>query len=655
MGSSSNTAELIILNSDTRQAAKKALQQYWGYPDFRKGQAEAIEALLSGRDTFVLFPTGGGKSLCFQVPALLLDGLTLVISPLVALMQDQVDQLKQRNITAACINSSISRKAIEQTLLNARNGMYKLLYCSPERLQTSLFQDYAGELNLEMIAVDEAHCISEWGHDFRPAYRQIRESMEQISPDLKWIALTATATPRVRDDIVQSLSFSDPEIVVLPFRRENLHWWVAESVQKRKLLLKSAQRGLKLGSGLIYCNTRRECDELVNPLSELGIKSAAYHAGLTSDDRKSIQQAWIENEIPLVMCTSAFGMGIDKPDCRFVIHKAHPYSLEAYYQEAGRAGRDGEAAFPMLLYRESDYLKARKNLDENYPAKDEIRKVYDALCDELGLAVGEQSDDFMNLDAEKIKKRAGLNMRKVRASLRLLQQFDVIEIQSRHQAFLQLQFLLSPEAVKNEFRSAGENRKSEFTDQLIRIAGQNVFQEEIEIPVEILLDKMKISLNSLLKGLEVLSRHDKILNYAYQSESERIKVLQSRSRTLPVDFKLMQQYRVTLSDKLEKMHQYTQTRGCREVFLRTYFGDMDAEDCERCDNCLQKNRRETAYDPVQLQQLKSLLKSESRSIPEMIRELNTSKKGLIRMLDHLQRENKISRVDEEGERYQWVR
>jgi len=294
------------------------LEKYWGFPAFRPGQDDVVRSVLDGKETLVLFPTGGGKSLCYQVPATVLPGLTLVISPLVALMQDQVDQLNDRGIKAAFINSTISKYEVEQRVINACNGMYKLLYCAPERLETGLFQYEATNLNIQLVAVDEAHCISEWGHDFRPPYRRIRENVENAIGETRWMALTATATPRVKDDIISIMGFREPTIISKGFERKNLKWWVTPTEQKNTQLIKMVTKAP--GSGLIYAGTRRACNELAAYIRTKGIRCEAYHAGLTADERKRIQQEWIDNRLPLVVATNAFGMGIDKPDCRYDVH-----------------------------------------------------------------------------------------------------------------------------------------------------------------------------------------------------------------------------------------------------------------------------------------------------------------------------------------------
>ena len=346
--------------------ALEHLKEFWGYESFREGQDIAVKSVFSKNETLVLFPTGGGKSLCYQVPATVYDGMTLVISPLVALMQDQVQQLEDLGISATFINNTIPFYEVEQRLVNARNGMYKLLYCAPERLGTELFQNEMLNLNIDLVAIDEAHCISEWGHDFRPAYRDIRTNLQSISNNVSWIALTATATPEVRNDILENLQFENPEIVSLGFTRPNLKWWVIETSKTKEKMIQGVVRGSKKGDGLIYGGTRKNCEYWAEFFTKKGLKAEAYHAGIESEKRKQIQNRWIAGETPLVVATNAFGMGIDKPDCRYVIHETMPFSIEAYYQEAGRAGRDGKEAYPILYYKPSDYSQAKSRIDREW-------------------------------------------------------------------------------------------------------------------------------------------------------------------------------------------------------------------------------------------------------------------------------------------------
>ncbi|MDR9416716.1 MAG: ATP-dependent DNA helicase RecQ, partial [Gracilimonas sp.] len=561
------------------QKAESNLQKFWGFDSFRPGQDDVVKSVFEGKDTLVLFPTGGGKSLCYQVPATVFEGITLVISPLVALMQDQVQALKAKGISATFINSTIPSFEVEQRLVNARNGMYKLLYCAPERLKTTLWESELPKLNIDLVAVDEAHCISEWGHDFRPSYREIRSSLEIIAEQTRWIALTATATPEVQQDITESLGFESPNVISQGFSRPNLKWWVVDSPKKKQKLEQAVKKGAKEGDGLIYGGTRKNCEYLAERFSKMGINTEAYHAGIETEKRKKIQERWISGKTPLVAATNAFGMGIDKPNCRYVIHEEMPYSLEAYYQEAGRAGRDGKESFPILLFRESDYYKAHERIDRGYPTLDELNHVYQILCDHFNLALGSEMVEAEKFDFEQIKKRGKLSYGKAQAAMRVLDQFGIIAMHQEVKPAISLQFTISSKGLKS-FRDKCENsEKAEFTDKLERMFGNFAFSDMVQLDEDYVLDKLNIQRNSLIKALNVLMKNDHILVYEALKERVLVKVLEARSKMLPFTKKEVESHRNNLFRKLEHMLGYIRTENCREIYLRTYFGDTNANPC----------------------------------------------------------------------------
>jgi ATP-dependent DNA helicase RecQ len=569
------------------EEARKALQRHWGYPDFRPGQDEAVRSVLSGRDTLVLFPTGGGKSLCFQVPALVLDGMTLVVSPLIALMQDQVEQLHRAGVGATFLNGTLSDREIEQRLANARNGMYRLLYVAPERLASRTFQHELASLDIAMVAIDEAHCISEWGHDFRPSYRRIREALGGLGEGVRWMALTATATPEVQDDIVASLGLREANRVKLGFARENLVWWVIPSKSRRQDLMMVVARAKELGSGLIYAPTRRECESWASRLSEAGVATLPYHAGLEPERRAEVQRLWIAGEVPLVVATNAFGMGIDKPDCRFVVHLQAPSTLEAYYQEAGRAGRDRATAYPVLLHDPRDVERAREKILQSFPSHERLSAVYDLLCDELGLEVGEQMKDMATLSVEKLERRgAGSGMKRVEveAALRILERLGVIVSALVDGEGVQWRFTMSRERL-DAFMAGSEERKAAFLDRLVRAGRTDAFREGAEMSIDALSAAMDVPVRPLKQALRVLSMQDQVLEAAYSGSSRKIRVLEPRAKRLPVAKERTEAYRSLLLSKLDHVKGYAQTAGCREVYLRAYFGETGAAPCGRCDRC----------------------------------------------------------------------
>ena len=622
--------------------AKENLQKYWGYPDFRPGQDEVVKSVFEGKDTLVLFPTGGGKSLCYQVPATVFEGMTLVISPLVALMQDQVQQLKERGISATFINSTIPGYEVEQRLVNARNGMYKLLYCAPERLKTSLFQSELERLNIELVAIDEAHCISEWGHDFRPSYREIRPSLEPIADRTKWIALTATATPEVQRDILKNLQFKDPEVASQGFSRPNLKWWVVHTENKSERILTSIKKAAQQGNGLMYGGTRRNCEDWSERMNRHNIKTEAYHAGIESERRKEIQQRWITGETPLVVATNAFGMGIDKPDCRYVIHEEMPYSLEAYYQEAGRAGRDGKESYPILFYRESDYTKARRRLQENYPTREEMGKVYNALADSLNLAVGSEMNELAAYQLDNVQTRCSLPKIICASAIRLMEQFGLIALNEEIPPAVSLQFTLSPEML-GKFKERIQNgEKAEFVDRLERMFGHFAFSEMVDLDLDFVLQRLDVTRNQLIKALNVFMQNDQILMFAVYDERSQIKFLHARSGQLPLSKDDVEGYRENLIRKLDLMKGYAETRQCREVYLRSYFGDTGAAACGHCDVCLSRGKEEyTELSTSDIRQGFDLLIESGKSEFEVQKELGWSKEKISKLVQYLVSESMV--------------
>lgn len=627
---------------DLFKSAEQNLQKFWGFESFRPGQDDVVKSVLAGNETLVLFPTGGGKSLCYQVPATVFEGMTLVISPLVALMQDQVQQLNDRGISATFINSTIPKYEVEQRLVNARNGMYKLLYCAPERLNTHLFQAELDRLNIELVAVDEAHCISEWGHDFRPSYRKIKPALEKIAKKTRWVALTATATPEVKDDILENLDFGDPKVISKGFSRPNLKWWVIQTEDKRSKMLASVKKASKEGNGLIYGGTRKNCEYLASTFSAQGIKAEAYHAGIDPEDRKAIQQRWITGETPLVVATNAFGMGIDKPDCRYVFHEEMPYSLEAYYQEAGRAGRDGAESFPILFYRDSDYNKARSRIQENYPTYDELQRVYVALCDYLGLAVGSEMEEMVGYELEKVQTRCALPKSICAASIRLMDQFGVLVIDEDIPPMVSIQFTLSPEMM-GKFKERCQNpEKAEFVDKLERMFGHFAYSDMVDLEEEFVLEKLGINRNTLIKGLNVLMQNDQVLVFTVYPPRNLVRLLEARSRDIPIKKAEVESYRNSLLTKLDRMNGYANTRECREVYLRTYFGDDEAKPCGHCDNCLStENTEDEEVSTDEIRLVFDLLIEQRKHHNEARKEAGLTKEKMIAITRYLVGENMI--------------
>lgn len=630
--------------------ARRNLKHYWGYPGFRAGQEEAVTSVMQKKDTLVLFPTGGGKSLCYQVPATVFDGMTVVISPLVALMQDQVDQLKAKGVSATFINSTIPKKEVEQRLVNARNHMYKLMYCAPERLETELWKNYLPELPIEMIAVDEAHCISEWGHDFRPSYRNIKTALEPVADKVRWLALTATATPEVRDDIINSLELDSPEVVSLGFERPNLKWWVLNDEQKEKRLLDTVTKAP--GSGLIYAGTRNGCEHLAGRLTEMGFSSKAYHAGLNADDREKIQQEWISGKVRIVVATNAFGMGIDKSDCRFVIHYDMPYSIEAYYQEAGRAGRDGKESYPILLCKQSDYPNARRRIEESYPNRDQLITVYNSLCDYWNIAVGSEMSDPRMIPYSKLSERTTLPKKSVRAGISILDRLGLVELIKNYEHMIGVRFAVTQGGLQDTIRKTKNPGKAGFIDRLARSFGPQSFKETEYVTAEYLKKKLELPAGSIIRGLMVLER-EKILVYTNIQDDPLGMLPVPRHKKFPFSAKELDKHRKSLLAKLERMQEYADTRECRSRFLRIYFGEENVPaGCGRCDNC---KRRQQDDKAGALKSIVSCLEENECSFDEIKKRTGLQRKIVDEVIGQLMSEEVINRIEGDQVRYRLIR
>lgn len=560
------------------------LSSYWGFSEFRSGQDTVVKALLEGNDALVLFPTGGGKSLCYQVPALTLPNLTIVISPLVALMQDQVQQLNDIGIRATFINSTISQRDIEQRLINARNDLYKLIYCAPERLSTPIFQNMLGDLSISLIAIDEAHCISEWGHKFRPSYRKIKESLNTIWDSTPVVALTATATPKVQEDIVLNLGLKDPVIVKKGYIRDNLHYSVIKTENKLRYLKKLLQRTQKGSSLLVYGATRRECEETADFISKLGISCEAYHAGFESRKRAEIQKRWISSKTQCVVSTNAFGMGIDKPDCRYVFHLHPPASLEAYYQEAGRAGRDGNSSWPVLLWSDSDFRGLKENIINSNPNWDMLNDVYHTLNDELNLALGSYQETKIQIDIDRLCSRNKLSRTQNVKVLEALSDFGIIELYYPFKAEVGLVFRMSRAGFIDYLERISNDKKKEFVDRLYRIFYGHL-SELYYLPMNMLLKELNVTRNSLVKALNVLL-NEAVLNYEIREDKPIVFQSEPRMKQINISRKQAEFYRKQLLDKLSFVSKYVNTELCRNSYFSAYFGDVKPSySCGSCDNC----------------------------------------------------------------------
>lgn len=603
--------------------AHEALKTYFGYDDFRPLQEEIIQSVLDGRDTLALMPTGGGKSLCFQVPTMAMDGLCLVITPLIALMKDQVENLRKRDIHAAAIYTGMSFEQQKVALDNCQWGPYHFLYVSPERLESEEFRERLSRLPICLIAVDEAHCISQWGYDFRPSYLKIAEIREVIRRETKGerrevpiLALTATATPDVVDDIQERLAFREKNVLRKSFHRPNLSYVVRQTNKKADEIVHILSR--VPGSAIVYVRNRKRCQELAAYLNEQGLSSDFYHAGLSSKERSAKQEAWkmfrerSQNELQngskaayslevrgegtrIIVATNAFGMGIDKPDVRMVIHHDLPDTIEAYFQEAGRAGRDEQRAFAVLLYDPAkDKAKARKRITDNYPPKEFIADVYHKTCDFLGVGAGSGQGHTFMLPINDLCRIMHLPILQTYAALHLLTQAGYINFQEEQEIQPRVKILISRREINDYGLNTEQHQLLEilmrkytgiFTDlQYVHIGDETMrlSGERREAKGE-----RQIDIHDLLVSLA--QRH--IITYIPHDTANTLTFIRERQTDIYLSNQIYENHRQQYINKLKAMVEYADnTLYCRSQLLLSYFGENDADICGSCDVCRSKAR-----------------------------------------------------------------
>jgi ATP-dependent DNA helicase RecQ len=566
--------------------ARRALQAVWGYDDFRPVQARALETVLSGRDLLAVFPTGGGKSLCYQVPALLGEGVTIVVSPLISLMKDQIDAIVARGVPAAFLNSTQRPGEIDTVLAALSRGELRLLYVSPERFDSEDFTRAVASARVTLFAVDEAHCVSVWGHDFRPAYRRLGAHRAALFPDAPLVAVTATATPRVRRDIVDQLAMRDPAVQVGGFDRPNLHWSVVSARDEATKLAATlkALRGLK-GSAIVYVSTQDGARDVARALSEAGHTTAAYHAGLSDARRKAVQDSFMSGELRTVVATNAFGMGIDKPDIRLVLHYAMPGSMEALYQEAGRAGRDGERARSVLLHAPADRLTHEYLIQQAHPTRATVEAVYRVLAessDEHGVHANPAQDAARALGLR--------NPRPVYAALRVLSEAGVIEHTTPQRQALHLTVRAPTERIAEVLRARGREADRSVLRQLWKHVGEARLYAGASVRRSV-LEGFPGGADHVVDALGRLEA-DGIVEWRLDPLGTRLLVARVPPARLQVDWGAVEARRKLELAKLDAVEHYALRRGCRRRAMLDYFRD-DSGDvaCSGCDYCDRIGRR----------------------------------------------------------------
>lgn len=605
---------------------RKILKDYWGYDNFRGIQEDIIQSIGSGRDTLGLMPTGGGKSITFQVPAMAKDGLCIVITPLIALMKDQVRNLRDRGIKAIAIYSGMTREEIIIALENCIFGNYKFLYISPERLDTEIFRIKLRSMKVSMITVDESHCISQWGYDFRPAYLKISE-IRNLLPDVPVLALTATATPEVVKDIQQRLAFKEENVFRMSFERKNLAYIVRRTESKQEELLHILKH--VEGSAIVYAHNRKRTKEYAQLLNEKGITATFYHAGLSNDTKDQRQKSWVKGETRVMVATNAFGMGIDKPDVRLVVHVDTPDSPEAYFQEAGRGGRDGKKAYAVLLYSKSDKTTLKKRIADTFPEKDYIRTVYEHLNYYYQMAMGDGLGCTREFNIDEFCRNFKHFPIQVDSALKILTRAGYLEYTDEQDNNSRLMFTLTKEELYRIHETSPE------TEKLINIILRSytgVFTEYAYINEETLSLRSGMTRQQVYDTLISLTRR-RILHYIPGKKTPYIIYTRERQEADRLVFtkEVYEDRKESFIHRIEAMTEYAETDDkCRSRMLLLYFGEKNEHNCGQCDVCLSSHSsgiRQGMFDEI------------SRAIEEALKDKGMTTSELMEHISSYEKEN----------------
>ena len=629
--------------------AVDVLIKYWGHTQFRLKQEEIIKQVIEKRDTLALLPTGGGKSICYQVPALMQEGICLVISPLIALMEDQVRFLKSKGIKSVSITSGMHYNDIDTALTNCIYGGIKFLYLSPERLQNELVQTRIKEMNINLITVDEAHCISEWGHNFRPAYRHISE-IREIVPDIPVLALTATATSSVITDIQDNLNFKEHNLIQSSFVRENLSYVVDNTEDKKTRLLKLVNK-IK-SSVIVYVGSRKAAKEITDFLINNNYSANYYHGGLAAKTRTERQESWTKNQTRIMVATNAFGMGIDKPDVKLVVHLELPATSEAYFQDAGRAGRDGNQAYAFLLANKTDVKKQQDLLKLRYPSIKEIKEVYQQLANHFQLAENVLPEEAISFDIVAFSERYKTSNLKVYNMLKYLEKEEQIKLSDAIHSPSKLMMKVS-NAQLYKFQIANKYYDN-FLKLLLR-SYANLFYNYVIINEQEIANRFNVTIDEVVRLLNKLVQLE-IIKYSPKNNNSQITYLKARkdAEKLYLGERKWEERKKYEQEKLEKITNYISDKGtCRSKLLLHYFGEKESEQCGKCDYCIKEKRqkiKEAEYQKI-TSSLKEILIEKELTIEEICTLLpKTDEKQLITIIQYLFDNDRVGKF---GNKYQW--
>ena len=615
--------------------ALQILQKHWKHDSFREPQEQIISAILEGNDVFALLPTGGGKSVCYQVPGMLLDGICLVISPLIALMKDQVENLQKKDIKAIALVGGISQNDIIDILDNCQFGNYNFLYLSPERLQHDWIVERLKQLKISLIAIDEAHCVSQWGHDFRPAYLKISK-LKEVFPKTPFLALTASATAKVQADIIENLALEIPKIFTKSFERKNLAYHVIKTEDKLTKIKQIVSKNTE--SSIIYVSNRKACLDISSQMNHLGFSATFYHGGLSYKEKEKNRLLWMENKVQIIVATNAFGMGIDKPDVKTVIHIHLPQNLENYYQEVGRAGRNGEKAFGILLTNSSDIKSAKAQFLSVLPDKEFLKNVYIKLNNYFQIAYGEGYNENFSFNLNHFCSHYQFPIVKTYNSIQFLDRQGILTLQNLFSEKIDLQFIIPSKEV---IRYMSLNTNDEEIISAILRTYTGIFEMETSVSPNLIAKKSNSTEKNVLEAIHKLHQSNAVTLKIHNNDSN-ITFNEAREDELTINrvSKFLETQNQQKEEKFKKMIEFIEdTSICKNKLLLTYFSQEIKEDCGICSTCISKNK---TIDTNLPNVISELLQSEPYSSKEIENKLSISSEETIFALQQLLEKNKIA-------------